>query len=294
MRGVVWVALSALLSLPVDVLTAQSLEKPWPCVARLQIEQQQSIEIDGIKYRVILNREGTTELKPYIIPTDVATAFFVAEGNSLFLVTAGHVARKTSPEWQLTVGTAEDRPISFQVRQLVASDKEFHWVYHDTADVAVLLLSPSSSVKPHLAGRFLKGEMLRSDLVAPERERPLTTIGFPLGLGIGDYFSPISRESKPASGIVSLESSDTKRRTEFFLLDSPSIGGFSGAPVFEMPGAYSSQGGLVIGGKLICVGIIHGTLSDNTGGKLGMVTPAVRILETIKKALNPKPDSNPN
>ena len=38
-----------------------------------------------------------------------------------------------------------------------------------------------------------------------------------------------------------------------------------------------------------CVGIIHGTISDDTGGKMAAVTPSRYILETIEKALRPSP-----
>lgn len=43
----------------------------------------------------------------------------------------------------------------------------------------------------------------------------------------------------------------------------------------------SKGGGLVIGGKLRCVGLVHGTLSDNTGGKFAAVVPSIFIFQTI-------------
>ena len=62
------------------------------------------------------------------------------------------------------------------------------------------------------------------------------------------------------------------------------MGGFSGGPVFDLPGPRTVEGNLVIKTSLSCYGIIHGTLSDDTGGKLAAVTPSAFILETIAKA----------
>src|SRR5436309_12687982 len=53
-------------------------------------------------------------------------------------------------------------------------------------------------------------------------------------------------------------------------LTGPSIGGFSGAPVFLLPQPFFTEGKFSIPGSnnpAICVGLVHGTLSDSTGGK---------------------------
>ena len=70
----------------------------------------------------------------------------------------------------------------------------------------------------------------------------------------------------PSSGLLRLPRFDNRKIGAFFLLDKPSIGGFSRGPVFEFLGALSSGGGLTIGGRFACVGLVHGTISDETGG----------------------------
>jgi hypothetical protein len=35
----------------------------------------------------------------------------------------------------------------------------------------------------------------------------------------------------------------------------------------------------------VCVGIVHGTIPDDTGGKIAAITPSMYILETIDKAM---------
>jgi len=162
-------------------------------------------------------------------------------------------------------------------------------VFHDSADVAVIQIRNKDVVKP-LAGRALTPPLLLESLEAPPRERALTILGFPLGLGalvLGPdaRVSPITRESRTASGLITLRRGDTKKPAVFFLLDNPSIGGFSGAPVFLFPAPFGQDGALVIpSGESVCVGLVHGTQSDETGGKLTLVVPASSIVDTLKKA----------
>lgn len=95
-----------------------------------------------------------------------------------------------------------------------------------------------------MTGHALRREQLSPGTDAPSRERPLTTFGFPLDLGVREHFSPITRDSLPASGLVTLQRSDSHLSATFYLLQDPSITGFSGAPVFLIakPFATSAQG----------------------------------------------------
>lgn len=214
----------------------------------------------------------------------VGTGFLIMDGGLMFLVTAQHVASQMTPDSLATIRAPADRPVTFTLAKLSGMTGELKWVYHDKADVAVLALHPYADVNPVLTEHFLGKEFVSAKLEAPSRDRPLTTIGFPLGLGVQDRFSPISRESKLASGLLDIPRGDTKQPSTFYLLDNPSIGGFSGAPIFQMPGAYSSGDALVFSRNVACVGLIHGTISDDTGGKLAAAVPSAFIVETINKA----------
>jgi hypothetical protein len=67
----------------------------------------------------------------------------------------------------------------------------------------------------------------------------------------------------------------------FFCLENPSVGGYSGGPVFDL--GYSTNGVLEIKkDKTLCHGIMHGTMGDNTGGKIAMVTPAFYLKDIIE------------
>jgi hypothetical protein len=74
---------------------------------------------------------------------------------------------------------------------LYGKETELEWFEHDTADVAVLRLNPKRDVKAHLGGHFMPTKMFLDELRAPDRGRSVTILGFPLGLGIYERFSPI-------------------------------------------------------------------------------------------------------
>jgi hypothetical protein len=75
----------------------------------------------------------------------------------------------------------------------------------------------------------------------------------------------------------------------FFVLDKPSIGGYSGAPVFLMPWPYADSAALSMIDKASpeaspkCVGIVSGTISDDTGGKLAAIVPSAYAVKLIRE-----------
>jgi hypothetical protein len=217
-----------------------------------------------------------------LLQTNYGTGFLVSpDGNSMFLVTAAHVAAAMQSTFRATIRGDNDTPIDLSSGELVGS-LAVTWVLHDTEDIAVTALHPSDRVMPKMKERFLARKAIAADQNAPSRERSLTALGFPFEMGAEGHFSLISRESKPASGLVTLRRPDTHTPAVFFLLDSPSIEGFSGAPLFQLPAPYSSSTGKMIffdpGTPVLCVGVIHGTLSDSTGGKMAAVIPSVSLL----------------
>jgi len=102
------------------------------------------------------------------------------------LITAEHLARDLRLEVKATVHGPEDRPLTYDLKELTGSQEEQPWFFHSEADVALLLLKPSEKFKGAI--KVLESNMLLSDdsSYSPYRDRVLTTIGFPLGL---DYLS---------------------------------------------------------------------------------------------------------
>ena len=217
----------------------------------------------------------------------IGTGFLIDLNSRPFLVTAEHVAKRMGPTSSVTFAGDRDERVTIALPSLVG-DRPIRWIVHGTADVAVLPLRPAPEVERALLPRALPLRYFSRELAAPPRNRPLTTIGFPLGLGAiergpDDKLSPLSRESKPSSGLITLKRFDTKKPSVFFLLDSPTIGGFSGSPVLITPGAFSEGPGITMSATVLCVGLVHGTIQDQQGG-LAAIVPTAFIVETLEKA----------
>lgn len=226
--------------------------------------------------------------RDYARESPSGTGFFLASGSTLYLVTASHVSRILSLDSPITIATTAGRPFTFLCRSLVPGATELSWFVHPQADVAVLRLNPTPDfLKDHLDGHFMPSTWLESAKQAPLRAITLTVLGFPLKLGVSNHFSPISRETKAASGLVELPRFDTKVMCTFFVTQDPSVGGFSGAPIFDtrLPHSIRNAEQLIqIGREPRILGLVHGTLSDNTGGKFAAIVPSFIILEVLEQA----------
>lgn len=224
----------------------------------------------------------------------IGTGFFVfteSKGSvpteQPYLVTASHVAEFLTQDSRITFRASGDVPVSVLLKDLTSGGGKLTWQIHVEADVAVLKLKLDSTTIPLMKGRCLKFSSIVADESAPRREQSVMVMGFPLALGTTGRFSPLTSEAKPASGLIRSPRFDTKKEATFFVLDKPSVGGFSGGPVFLMPGPFASGGALVfteVPAQTLVVGLVHGTFFDNTGGKLAAIVPSKFIRDTILQA----------
>ncbi len=211
------------------------------------------------------------------------TGFFVSSEKNLYLITAQHVSNFLTINSNITIRTENDIPFKLKFTDIINTTK-LNWKYHSEGDIALLYLFPSDSILQKLEKHFLTLSHIYSKKTSLSREITITILGFPLQLGTQGLFSPISRETKPASGFLSLPRADTKNIATFFISQDPSIGGFSGAPVFDLGQPIQSTSKLIIRGmEPQVVGLVHGTISDETGGKLGAIVPSYQIYGLIEK-----------
>lgn len=208
------------------------------------------------------------------------TAFFVQDGERLFLVTAAHVAKELDAGSPLVVGIDGDLPQTIPLTAIAADGAA--WAMHPAADVAALALRPRSELNDKfLRGRFVPLSILDGSDRAPDRLLPLTVVGFPRGFGAEGRFSPLSLQTLPASGMITVSRLDQPQdKSDFFMLQDPGMGGYSGAPVLDLS-MYRMGGLLTTGSGARVYGLIHGTWGDDTGGKLAAVVPARFIRELI-------------
>ena len=206
----------------------------------------------------------------------IGTGSFIIKGNSVFLLTAVHVVKETNETTFLAFGQNMSQ---CTVLPLKALSTNRTWRIHPVADMAVLELDISRYITL-FQNRCFPYDHINDSTTPASRDDELTVIGFPDGLGIQDKFSPLTFRSYASSAFLTLQRADTKTLSDFFCLENPSVGGYSGGPVFDL--GYEKMGcATATKEKTVLHGIVHGTMSDDTGGKIALITPMFYIKDLI-------------
>lgn len=212
------------------------------------------------------------------------TGTFVSNGAKLFLLTADHVAKEMKEDCQLILRGDNDSPLTLRIQQIckLTLDNRIPWISHPTADVALLeLVIEKDLLSSIFQNRFLSVDNIYREKVVVSRDLQLTMIGFPLGLGAVGHFSPFTFRTYVSSGLITLPRFDNKKQSDFFVLENPGMGGYSGGPIFDLS-VYKHGAMTTTGSGTFLRGIMHGTISDQTGGKLSAVTPSYYIFDLLK------------
>jgi S1-C subfamily serine protease len=225
-------------------------------------------------FQVVLNLRTPTSKDQEIVGTGI---FIVKDETKPYILTATHVARGCNSSTIVVISDASSNSRSLN---LSLFNPQLKWIYHPIADISVLPVNPDPSISSHLNGRFFPFDQLNTTVSPPSRDTYLTAVGFPNGLGATGKFCPFTFRSHASSSLITLPRFDTNTPSDFFTLENPSVGGYSGGPVFDL-------GYIIVGamttypGPTICHGIMHGTISDNTGGKIAAVTPCSYVKDII-------------
>jgi hypothetical protein len=208
----------------------------------------------------------------------VGTGIFILKDNTdPFILTASHVANECNNSTNVVMSDASSNAQSLGLGLFNSS---LAWTHHPVADISVLPIEPDPSITTHLAGRFFPADQLNFSTTPPSRDAYLTAVGFPQGLGAFGHFSPFTFRSHASSSLVTLSRADTGNPCDYFTLEDPAVGGYSGGPVFDL--GYIIVGAMTTNtGPTICHGIMHGTISDDTGGKIAAVTPCSYVSDII-------------
>ena len=195
-----------------------------------------------------------------------------------WIVTASHVAKETTDLTRIVISTDDGKAAKLPLSMFGPLT---NWRHHPIADISAFRIYFSDENRKFTANRCFPFDHFNLEKKAVSRDYELTCVGFPNGLGTEGSFSPFSFRSYASSGFVTLNRADTHTPSEFFCLENPSVGGYSGCPVFDL--GYSTNGLMTMTKeKTWCHGIMHGTMSDNTGGKIAMVTPAFYLRDIIE------------
>lgn len=238
--------------------------------------------------------------------TAAATAFIynapvpTQEGQSIpLLVTNHHVvvgAQRAVVELieREGDGPARDKRIRVELDPQALTQRA-----NDALDVAVVPLGPvlnqlEAEGKPSffrsVTPELIPSEEALAELAAME---DVVFIGYPSGLRDDQQGTPLIRRGITATPVWN----DFQGRPSF-LIDAGVFPGSSGSPVFILnQGAYSTTGSLVVGSRLLFLGIVTDTFLDSSGGQrtflgLGRVTRSTALksyLDEVVGGLLPQP-----
>src|ERR1035437_635679 len=268
-------------------IQAQNLDEISKTVVFLRHDFVETVSNEKGTFEVWLKQPNTNSFFPKISSVS-GTGFFVAHSNYLFLVTAKHVANdmRFSESDQVVIGMQNGKSVGFPIVLLRGANTN-DWIHHQKADVSILPLDPPPQlIQSVLQQHFLTSSILEAGTNRPLRDVMLTIVGFPLGMGWGQDtegdFIPLTRKTRAASGFINGGAQ--------FLLEDPSVQGYSGAPIFDLAEPlHTTVVYMAAGRSPACFGLISSTFSDNTGGKMGAVVPTKFILELISGYENSHP-----
>lgn len=209
---------------------------------------------------------------------NIGSGILVSKNNFPYIVTAEHVALNVGSNCTILLPNRNGDPDTLKAT-------EINWKRSTNADVAIYKVDINDQrIRTRLLKRSVPFSLLSGRPLPPSRDIPLTVMGYPLGLGSTGHASPLSLETKAASGFITLSRFDNSKPATFILLQDESIGGLSGGPVFDTGRTYFSGARSLTarGGGVSIVGIIHGVIGDETGGKFAAVVPSTEIVKLFE------------
>jgi len=256
------------------------------CIVFLR-KQVPAYELKGGKYVEVWNKEsGSNNFEQKFVDEIVGSGFIVLHNDRSYLVTAKHVSRKLESKpfaerSEFISNLVTGKTFSMTFRKLESLDilTGSKWFYHKTADLAI---HPIASIKEISSIRSIPSRRLykESDNMKFDLLSKCYIIGFPLGLGLGEIISPLAKEARISSGITNIDREDFNPVLKFILLDEALAQGYSGAPVFLSKdfvpeSLVNTWGGAkpVTVEKFQLIGLVSGTFSDDTGGKISAIIP---------------------
>ena len=247
---------------------------------------KQVIKTENVNGRIVeiwMRNPIDNKFEP-IIENRTGTGFIIKHNNRNYLVTAKHVSDFMDSNATIILNDINRKKIEIKFQTLKEFDviKGARWFSHPIADISLHpIVYPQ---KPDLltistidiSKKYIKLKLLSNVYI----------LGFPLGLGLHETISPIAKKAQLASNITSLDIPNLNPNLKFYLIDQAIAQGYSGSPVYyaeEMPSGISVGKRVVTAGEAISlIGIVSGSLSDMTGGKISLVVPISYLWDILE------------
>lgn len=206
----------------------------------------------------------------------LGTGIFICKGNDTFLLTANHVQEGLDKDSLLIMADENADSTTIPLINLINASS---WKIHPVADMAVVHIDISNYLAL-FTKRFFPYSQIDLGHTCFTKDREVNSVGFPNGLGVGGKFSPLTFRSYVSSNYLTMQRGDKPIYSDFFCLENPSVGGYSGGPVLDLGYVVSGYATSFFGDTRI-LGIVHGTISDNTGGKIALITPMYYLSDIL-------------
>lgn len=231
----------------------------------------QQLNSEELYDKVVLLKEKSGTGERY------GTGFILTSNNGFFLITAKHVADSLHTEIaEIYFRDSSKKAIGYKVKRFIASKPVVQ--FNEQSDFFILRLDPFDSTST----KILKKASLDAKSIANNREsldRKFEVVVFGYPIFDFDNFTPITFKSHFSSSLMNIYMKDLPKPCYCYLLENPSMSGFSGGPVFI---GVKDRATMQMNATLI-IGIVTGTTYDKTGGKFAVITPTFHLLDLIKQ-----------
>lgn len=186
------------------------------------------------------------------------------------------MADNFGPEIHFALQLEDGRFFQGSVKRLCGERLSTNWIVHPEADCAVAeIKSIPSDYMGIIRTHSKPARSFESRLEAPKMFTELAIIGLPYNTSrIKDGRMVIGKTGRVASGLLKFkqkEKDEGPLESEVFLLDNPSLPGFSGSPVVSLPRDTEADSK--------CYGLASGHISKESG--FTFVTPSAYIVELL-------------
>ncbi|MBS1503888.1 MAG: trypsin-like peptidase domain-containing protein, partial [Bacteroidetes bacterium] len=189
---------------------------------------------------------------------EIGTAIFIGKSDGAYLLTAAHVVKNINAQSYIILSDANGAPEKVTLGMLLGTNT---FELHKQADLAKAKIDLAPGNIKYVEKRCFPYDHVDMSINLLSKDTELTTIGFPQGLGAtGARFTPLTYRTFAAAPAITLPRFDNKIPCDFIILELPTIGGYSGGPLFDL--GYVISGALTTTKeKTLLHGIVHGTIS---------------------------------
>jgi len=231
--------------------------------------KSQLLSSESLYDKIVLLREQSGNMERH------GTGFLLTSNNAFFLITAKHVADSLHTELtDIYFRDSSKKAFVYKLKKFIPSIPITQ--FSEQSDFFILRLDPFDSIsKAILQKASLDLSTIANNRESLDRKIDVLVFGYPI-FDLNN-FTPITFKSFFSSSLMNIYMKDLPKPCYCYLLENPSMAGFSGGPVF----VGVKDRSVTPMASTVIIGIVTGTTYDKTGGKFAVITPTFHLLDLI-------------